>query len=287
MTSRCKPLKLGRSLSTGDRGCTGQSRRASSSLDKHCAFGLLARKIRPVGNFYAIFTDSRAECKNSPSSPQPAGTAWLPLGGAVSSLPRPYWVKRVPVSEHFLVIGSPKEKNSPAPRARASKGPPPLGAGTVKQSEDQVQGPESPSGQTLLQTHWYICRCTLRRAPSPRGLFTYHRSSGPVFWCIHGLRHTKYHMLGAETGKRISQVQAGENRVEGNGFDEGCGGPLQSTSRKALFWKNKQSYLHLWFPDSSQLSSGFCLLLPSGTELCFGEVRLMDPTHKRLHQGRR
>lgn len=58
---------------------------------------------------------------------------------------------------------------------------------------------------------------------------------------------------------------------------------------KSSALEGTRNYLHLWFTDrapSSQKAS--CLLLTSGTEPCFEEGMLtaMDPTHKRLHQGK-
>lgn len=129
----------------------------------------------------------------------------------VQASPVAAWGRCIPISEAMLgemnphnygVSGYKDSKRKrpllPSERGhrtvRASKGPHPLGTGAGKQNT-RTEVSESPLRRWYSPTN--SCRSTFGN-PSPEGLFTYHRSSGPVFWCIHGLRHTKYHMLGAE-----------------------------------------------------------------------------------------
>lgn len=123
-------------------------------------------------------------------------------------------------------------------RVGASKGLHPLDTGTVKQNTRPMG--QSPAPDVGLS--YKFSRFSLETYPAHEGLFTYHRSSGPVFWCIHGLRHTKYHTLGAEReteGWKLERVGPMRNWVEGKGFREDCGG-LHEKPRKSCSGRSKE-----------------------------------------------
>lgn len=73
----------------GVEGRVSDHEGVSYSLYIYCAFDLFAGKIRPVHTFYEML---QIRERTSPGSPAQARIAWLPLGGAVSQFPRPYWV---------------------------------------------------------------------------------------------------------------------------------------------------------------------------------------------------
>lgn len=164
-------------------------------------------------------------------------------------------------------------------RVGASKGLHPLDTGTVKQNTRPMG--QSPAPDVGLS--YKFSRFSLETYPAHEGLFTYHRSSGPVFWCIHGLRHTKYHTLGAER-ERDGRVEIREGRTNeklgrGQRFSRGLWRSPRKATKK-LFWKEQGATLHLWFRQSSQLS---CFLPTVDFRLPWrtGGLTTTDPAPKR------